>query len=372
MPNSRNGASSRSESNKRNSLLQTLHRQGNASRLQLARTLDISNSRVCDLVEEMVGEGLLLEQSVNGDRRGRRGVAVRLNPEHGHVLGFDMEAKRLRLVVTDFAGQVVWQVRRPLKVTRDRASLERELLSFLDDGLAEVRPRFNNVLGAGLAASGVTDNARGVILHYDPIPAARGFPLRELVAGHLRLPVVMENNIRAMTLAEWTGGAARGLSSFVCVAVRSGVGAGVVLDGRLRPGTHGLCGEIGYMPVPDTEGKAGGWKYLQQVVSESALGIDVESRDFGLADPVARRTGELVGAQLASIAALLDPEAIVLAGGVLQPDGPVWPYAVDAFRRTALPELADRVALLPAQLGPFSAATGAAHRCLYELFPVTS
>ena len=64
MSSSRNGANSRSENNKRNSLLQALHRKGNASRLQLARTLDISNSRVCDLIEEMVEEGLLLEQAV--------------------------------------------------------------------------------------------------------------------------------------------------------------------------------------------------------------------------------------------------------------------------------------------------------------------
>ena len=82
-------------------------------------------------------------------------------------------------------------------------------------------------LGIGLAASGVIDTRRGVILHYDLIPQAVDLPLRDLVSEHVGLPCVMENNIRAMTLAEWTLGAARGLSSFVCMAVRSGVGAGV-------------------------------------------------------------------------------------------------------------------------------------------------
>lgn len=363
-------SSSKSESNKRNALLQAMHRAGAASRLQLAKALQISNSRVCDLIDEMVGEGLLDEQQVIGDRRGRRGVAVRLNPAYGHILGLDMEAKRLRLVVTDFAGQTVWQTRRALKPAMDRAALEQEILSFLDAGLKEVHPRFHNILGAGLAASGVTDRAKGAILHYDLVPAARGLPLRDIVTQHLKLPVVMENNIRAMTLAEWTGGAARGLSSFACVAVRSGVGAGIVLDGRLRPGVHGFCGEIGYMPVPSDSAPASEWKNLQQTVSESALGIDTESREFQLPDDVARRAGQIIGSQLASMAAVLDPEAFILAGGVLNPDGPVWPHTLDAFRATALPELADRVRILPAQLGPFAAAVGAAHRCLYELFPV--
>src|SRR5580765_5177563 len=105
---------------KRNSLLQALHRCGVSSRLQLARELSISNSRVCDLIEGMVEEGLMLEEQVGEQRRGRRGVGVRLNPRYGHLLGFDMEAKRLRLVVTDFAGQIVWQTRKTLRPPRNR------------------------------------------------------------------------------------------------------------------------------------------------------------------------------------------------------------------------------------------------------------
>src|SRR5205814_9374108 len=93
----------------RHSLLQALHRRESSSRLQLARELCISNSRVCSLIDGMVDEGLIREEQVGEQRRGRRGVGVRLNPRFGHLLGFDMEAKRLRLVVTDFAGQIAWQ-----------------------------------------------------------------------------------------------------------------------------------------------------------------------------------------------------------------------------------------------------------------------
>jgi predicted NBD/HSP70 family sugar kinase len=100
------------------------------------------------------------------------------------------------------------------------------------------------------------------------------------------------------------------------------------------------------------------------------LGIDVEARGFEISEAVARRTGEIIGSQLASIAALIDPEAIVLGGPVLNPAGPVWPHVVNGYKQTALAELAERVPLLPTRLGPFAAAQGAAYRCLYELFPV--
>jgi predicted NBD/HSP70 family sugar kinase len=362
-----------SERAKRHRLLHALHRRGTASRLHLAKELRISNSRVCDLVERMVEQGLLREDAAaaHRQRRGRRGVSVGLNPSFGHLLGFDMEAKRLRLVVTNFAGEVVWQGRKPLRRFRNRQALIDDILGFLDSSLAEIRPSFAPILGLGLAASGVIDSRRGVILHYDMIPQAIDLPLRDLVADHVRLPCVMENNIRAMTLAEWTLGAARGLGSFVCAAVRSGVGAGVVLNGRVLSGSHGFCGEIGYMVLP-TQAHASRWKNLQQTVSETAMGIDVENANFTISPRQARRAGELIGSQLASICALIDPEAIVLGGSLLKSDGAVWPHVISAFQATALRELVEHVQILPAKLGPFAAAQGAAYRCLYELFPVTA
>ncbi|HTL31143.1 MAG TPA: ROK family transcriptional regulator, partial [Tepidisphaeraceae bacterium] len=298
---------SRSERLKRHRLLHALHRRGTASRFHLAKELRISNSRVCDLVEHMVEQGLLREEvgAVNRQRRGRRGVSLQLNPSFGHFLGFDMEAKRLRLVVTNFAGEVVWERRTPLRPSGDQPALVEQILTFIDTAIEEIRPQYSPLLGIGLAASGVIDSRRGTILHYDLIPQAAGLGLRELIGDHLKMPCVMENNIRAMTLAEWTLGAARGLNSFVCMSVRSGVGAGVVLNGRLLTGSHGFCGETGYMVLP-TVGGASRWKSLQETVSETALGIDIESSGFNLSEEEIRRAGELIGSQLASIAAVLD------------------------------------------------------------------
>jgi predicted NBD/HSP70 family sugar kinase len=362
----------RAERAKRHRLLQQLHRHGQASRFRLARELRISNSRVGDLVSQMVHEGLIHEESSAGDeRRGRRGVTLRLNPRYGHLVGLDMEAKRLRLVLTDFTGRVVWETRRALRPPADQAAAVEQIMSFVDASMEEVRKRARRVLGFGIAGSGVVDRKRGVILHYDLVPQVTGIPLRDLIAQRTGLPCFMENNIRAMTLAEWTLGAARGLHTFVCMSVRSGIGAGVVINGHMHSGTHGFAGEAGYMVVPD-DGPSSAWKNLQQAVSETGLGIDIEGSGFDIPEATARRAGEIIASQLASIAAVIDPQALVLAGPMLKPDGPVWPHVQRAFRETALREAAEHVPLLPAQLGSFAAAQGAAYGCLYQMFPVAA
>ncbi len=350
-------------------LLHLIRREGQASRLQCARSLHISNSRVCDLIQQMLDRKLLVEDGDGTERRGRKGSPVRLNPDHGHLVGFDMEAKRLRLVVTDFAGTTVWQAHKRLFPSKDRRRLIEQILGFIDKGLKEIRNRYRQVLGLGMAANGVIDARRGVILHYDLVPAARDIPLRDLVAGRTNLPCCMDNNIRVLTLAEWMNGAAQHLHSFICLAVRSGVGAGIVTNGKLHVGSHGFAGEPGYAPV--TFGRDWRqWKPLQNVVSESALGVDVEASDFKISEGTARRAGELLGAHLATLAAVLDPQAILLAGGLVRPDRPLWDPMIRVFRQMVVPELVDRVQILPARLGPFAAAIGAAHRCFEMLYPL--
>lgn len=353
---------------KTNRLLWQIRRDGEATRFRLAQTLHISNSRVCDLVENMLGLGMLLEDGNPAERRGRKGAALKVNPQFAHIAGFDMEAKRMRLCVADFAGRLVWESHRKLAAPKNRSALIGEILEFIERGLERIGQQFSKLAGIGLAANGIIDVRRGVIIHYDLVDAARDLPLRDLVAGQVPLPCCMENNIRALTLAEWMNGAGRHLDTFLCVAVRSGIGAGIVINGKLYVGHHGLSAEPGYMPVP-IGSDASEWKPLQRIVSETALGVDAEAADFTLSPAQAKRSGELLGAQLASMASLLDPQAVILAGALVQPDRPLWDHIQRTFRRQVVPDLADRVQLIPAQLGPYAAALGAAHRCFEMLYP---
>ena len=353
---------------KKNLVLHAIRRSGQVGRLELARKLRMSTSRLCEFVQEMIDEGGWIEDHVGADRRGRRAVPVRVNPRFGHLVGFDMEAKRLRLIAVDFSGKVVWQRHKKLTPPKDRRALVNRLLGFIDTGLKEIKGRFNNVLGVGLAGAGTVDVRRGVILHYALLESASNIPLRDLVADRTSLPCILEDNIRALTMAEWIWGSASHLHNFICLAVRSGIGAGIVIDGKLYSGSHGFAGEAGLMSLPlgPTPSQ---WKYLHDVASEQALDVDVESRTFKLSKPKATVAGRLLGLQLASLATFMDPQAIVLAGGLVQPDGPLYDSLARTFRRFVLADIADRVQLIPARLGPFAAAMGAAHRCFQMLYP---
>lgn len=353
---------------KRHALLQRIRRRGRTGRLELARSLRISNSRVCELVQQLLDESLLIEHHEGEDRRGRRGVPIMVNAKFGHILGFDMEARRMRLIVVDFAGQTVWQTHRKMGVVRTRQGFIDRICRFIEAGLEQVQSQFNNLLGIGLAVSGLADVENGVILRHELIKEVSNIPLRDLVSDRFGLPCVMEDNIRALTLAEWKEGAAQDMDNFVCLAVRTGVSAGIVINRKLYTGSHGFAGEAGRVYVP-IGSSVNHWKYFEKLVSEDALGIPVEGNGFALSEARAHRAGELLGGLLANMATLLDPQAFVLAGDLVQPDGPLWDHAERTFRRLVIPELVDRVQLRPARLGPFAAAIGATHKCFQMLYP---
>lgn len=353
---------------RRNLLLYHIRRHGPIGRLELSRSLYLSKSRVCEVVQEMIDGGLILENLAGTERRGRQPVPLRANPEFGCYLGLDFEASRMRITVVDFAGEVLLQRQQKLKTLTSRQSLLSLILDFLDTGLGFIEELNRKALGIGLAAPGIIDRKSGILIHYDLMEAARNIPLRDLVENHTDLQCVVDNNIRCYALTEWTSGAAKSLSSFICLAVRSGVGSAIFRDGHLLDGSHGFSGEAGYFPVA-SEKPFSQWKTLQELVSEQALGVDVEIDNYQISESKARRAGAIVGAHAASLASLLDPEAIILAGALIQPDGPLWSSLESSYRRFILPDLADRVPLIHTRIGPFSAAVGATQRCFQEQFP---
>ena len=351
---------------KRHRILGRIRQEGQIGRLELARRLRMSNSRLCEIIENLLAEGYLLENLSGQTRRGRTPVPIRLNPDYGQIIGFDFEARHMRMIAADFAGQEIWRSEARLARPARRQQLIDRLMKFIDENLEEHQDQCPDILGMGVASPGLVDIDSGTLISYNMLDIATDIPLRKLISEKFQIPCTVENNIRAYTRAEWMSGAGRDFSSFVVMAVRSGVGAGIVLNNRLWEGSHGFAAEIGYGPVPGA-GDSAKWLNLNDHVSEVALGIDSQRKP--LKPEVAEHAGQIIGAQLATMASLLDPEAFILAGELLNPAGAIWPSLMRTYRRFLIPEAVDRIAVIPSQMGSFAAAIGATHGCYQSLFP---
>lgn len=195
------------------------------------------------------------------------------------------------------------------------------------------------------------------------IPAWRDFPLRGRLAGELDLPTWVDNDAKALALAEGWCGAARGERHFVAMVVSTGVGGGIVLDGRLLDGAAGNAGHIGHVIV-EPDGRAcpcGARGCLEAEVSGTAIAART-GRPAADAPPEEReRAGRLVGRAVASVVSLLDLRLATVAGSVALGFGePFFAAAQAELERSARIDFARGARIVPAGLGDEGPLVGAA------------
>ncbi|BBE73517.1 ROK family protein [Oharaeibacter diazotrophicus] len=254
-----------------------------------------------------------------------------------------------------------------------------------DLDLAGARP-----VAVGVGAPGPLDAEAGVVTGPPTLAGWHGFPLRERLAAALGLSVAIDNDGHAAALGEWRFGAAIGRRHFVYVTVSTGIGGGVVCDGRLLRGRGGLAGHVGHMIVTDDDvvcscGNRGCW---EAVASGTAFGR--QARRAAAADPAGRiaalagtapadarhvgtaaREGDpaalalvaeearRLGAGIVGLIHLYSPEVVVIGGGLSALFDLFAPVIADAVATRAMPAFRD-VAVVPAALGPDAGLVGAA------------
>jgi glucokinase len=257
-----------------------------------------------------------------------------LFPRRGVTIGVDVGGTTVAAGVVAPDGRVLESCQAPTHARGAGTALDTVvvLLERLRDA---ARVRGLELTGVGLGVPGIADAERGVVgadIHY--VPELAGVPLAELLSRRLDLPVFVDNDVNVLALAEWTWGAGRGARSLVMLALGTGVGGGIILDGRLHRGRAGFGGELGHVPI-DFDGPpciCGGRGCLKAYVSGTDIALRAGQRlgrptsaaeVFHLADagdPVAGAVVEEVcralGAGLAVIVNGLNPERILLAGSV--------------------------------------------------------
>ncbi|MFC8297886.1 ROK family protein [Micromonospora orduensis] len=286
------------------------------------------------------------------------------------VVGIDIGGTKTAAALVDRAGRVLERREAP---TPARSGPEAVL-----DTAARLA---GDLLGAttgpvGVGTAGTVDPATGSIGYAtDSLPGWTGTPVADALAARLGRDVRVINDVNAAALGECWAGAGQDRADVLLVAVGTGLGGAVIRDGRVEAGARGAAGEVGHLPAQGAERLrcgCGRYGHLEAIASGSGLaaayaietGTHVTGRTVaeraaagdGAAQRVVERAGAVLGAALAGLVALLDPDAVLVAGGAA---GPLLPAASAAYSAEVPAGWAD-VPLLPATLGVDAVLVGAA------------
>lgn len=362
----------------RRRVVDALRRRGHATRADLVRTTGLSRTTVGTVVAELVERGLVVEEPPGtGPGRGRPPARLRLAAAAGAALGIDFGHTHLRVAVADLASRVLAERWLEIDVDHDACDAIEAAVRLVEEVLADAGVAREHVIGAGLGLPGPIDTRTGTVGSSVILPDWAGLDPREALAARLGLAVVVDNDANLGARAEAAFGAGRGCSDFVYVKIASGIGAGLVLGGRLHTGATGLAGELGHVQVA-TGGavcRCGNRGCLESQAAVPALldllrpahggDLDVDQlvRLLEEGDPGARRVvndaGRAVGRVLADLCNVLDPEAILVGGDLSAAGAPLLDGITDSVSRYALPGAARSLRVLAAELGKRAEMLGA-------------
>jgi len=356
---------------------------GSLTQAEIARSTGLSAATVSNIVRELRDNGTV--QVTPTSSGGRRARSVALSGDAGIVVGVDFGHSHLRVAVGNLAHQVLAEQSEPIDVDAsasqgfDRAE---QLVARLVESTGIVPEK---VLGVGLGVPGPIDVESGTLGSTAILPGWGGINPRQELSDRLGVPVQVDNDANLGALGELVWGGGRGVKDLAYIKVASGVGAGLVIDGRIYRGPGGTAGEIGHITLDESGpvcrcGNRGcletftAARYVLELLRGShgdGLTVPKMVQLAREGDPGCRRVigdvGRHIGMGVASLCNLLNPSRIVLGGDLAEAGELVLGPIRESVSRYAIPSAAHRLSVVPGALGARAEVLGALALVLSEM-----
>lgn len=309
------------------------------------------------------------------------------DPRPRRVLGLDLGGTNIKTGVLEFPGDRLGDAHLvrgssvPTEAAQGPAHVVDRLIGLARDSVAAGPDDGPPIAAIGVGLPGIFDRTTGKAELLPNLPGPwRGQPIRDPISRALGLPVTLINDARAFTLAEGTVGAARGASTVVCVTLGTGVGGGVLIDGRVHLGAFGSAGEIGHQTVlPDGPLCGCGNHGCAEALTKASVLAELAGRDTVEEVYAAAAAGDrtcrdaigtvarYLGIAIANTYHVVGPDRVVIGGGIAAAgDTLLEPLRAEVRRRATLVP-SDRIDIVTAALGPQAGAIGAGLAAAQEL-----
>ncbi len=317
------------------------------SRAEIARQLGLSRAAITSIANGLLDKNLIREGLAGSATGGRRPVLLEMNPERGRVVGVDIGATHLAIVLTDFSAQVLHEIEIPFDVSKGPKICLEEITVQVHALLVETGQTLEDIQAIGVGVPGPVVIEKGTVIAPPIMPGWSNFPIREYLRDLWDTPVILNNDAELGALGEWAYGVGRRVRHLLYIKVGYGIGAGLLIDGKIYHGATGAAGEIGHITI-DSDGplcSCGNRGCLETMASGRAIakrGRDLVAAGYSMrlkknsfngkitvqdvasaaqrgdieAQEIVREAGKNLGIALANLVNLINPQMIVIGGGV--------------------------------------------------------
>ncbi len=322
---------------------------GGISRVELAQRMDLSKAAMTMIVNDLLDCQIIHEIESRSRQSGRPPIILEVDPTRGHVLGIDLGASHISIILTDLGARIIDEIEVPFNIANGPDACLNQVDFLMKNLLEKNQLGIKNINSIGMGVPGPIDSAAGVVFAPPIMPGWDGFPIQHALENKWGAPISLNNDAELGALGEWAYGVGRGDSHLAYIKVGNGIGAGLLLSGQIYRGATGSAGEIGHLTIEENgplcdcgnhgclEALAGGKAIARQareaihkgqrtLLSEMGPAEFITARDVTAAarrgDLVSQKiivsAGHYLGIAIAGLVNLFNPQTVVIGGAVAQ------------------------------------------------------
>jgi predicted NBD/HSP70 family sugar kinase len=323
-------------------VLETVLREGPVSRADIARLTNLSKPTVSAVMGDLEACGLVCRQGRVSGGIGRPPTLYEVNPRAGYVVGIDVGGTEIYAGIADLFGEVVWEASESTRHGSGEVVVD-QIGRMCDRLLSEAGIDPAMLRAAGVGVPGVYDPTTDSVSAAYNLPGLEALRVSDALQREVGVPTTIDNDVNLAAIGERWRGRAVGMQDFVAISVGTGIGMGILIDGEVYRGRRGAAGEIGFLPLAvsdpfDPTYQHHGpfeWAGASQGIGERmdraiASGVstsltaassvaeifDAAAHGDEFAGTVVNEEARVLALGIASVVAVLDPELVVLGGGV--------------------------------------------------------
>lgn len=374
-------------------IIELIRAYGECSIGELAVITDYSRTKITTSVESLLEKNIITAENLTEYSGGRRSKKYSLNGDYCLVAGVDIGATSIDLTIADFSGKLRQRYSEAVPVKDGPIVVLGRVCSLLEKMLQESGRSIDTLYGIGIGVPGPVDFSAGTLVSPPIMPGWDRYPITQTVQQWFpTASVVVDNDVNLMALGEVYQGAGKGVEDLIFVKIGTGIGAGIICEGRIYRGTSGCAGDIGHISVDKNgptchcgnkgclEAMAGGPAIVERSLKAAQTGKSpillnyyekngnvLRPEDIGdasregdtLAIEVIRESGQFIGEVLASLVNFYNPGMIVIGGGVSNLGNLLLSSIRQTILRRSLPLATRDLLVVFSEIGPDAGVIGA-------------
>jgi glucokinase-like ROK family protein len=331
-------------------VIRIMNRQGQVSRTEISSITGWSKAKTSQVVQDLTAKGYLLEIGEGVSQGGRKPRLLSINDQLGLLVGLDIGATSVDMVLTDVCGKVLQRRTEPADVRKPPEEFLHRCSELILEMVTAQGRKPDQILGIGVGVPGPVDFSRGVLVAPPLMPEWENFPIRTYFQRtFVSAYVVVDNDVNIMALGEQRNGDGAGIENFIFIKIGTGIGSGIVSNRKLHRGSDGCAGDIGHICV-DKQGavcRCGNLGCLEAMAAGPAIATralqvakngasplltQMMEANGGILRPedvntacregdqaaleIIRTSGQMIGEVLASLVNFFNPSHIFIGGGI--------------------------------------------------------